>query len=197
MGLKDSISKLAKTAETKIVSGAKGVYGFAKNIYDKEKAKKEYLKLEKTKKDFLITEYNKEAKPFKIHYNNGAEKEVKCLYDLENKTLKVNHELDKSTISHFTDQKNQKYFIDNIDLNGDAFNCLFNEENLTLPLDKFTFTTKEPVATSLSTTINNVTNNTQVQNIKAKESIIGGTDNKLEIEKETKLGLHAHIHTDK
>lgn len=192
MGIKDWLLKTG----CDIKKGANFIGDKVKKGYDKVKTKIDFSKMEKEKQKYLINQFENSinTKDFKVFYKNGKNKDIKCIYDLENKILKTNIEIDALTIDYFEDTKHQRYFIENIDLNGDCFTCDYNGEILTLPLEKFLFIAKEPIKPVNNTIVNNYVDNSQTQNIKAKDSILGGTNNKIEKETKVDVGIHGHLH---
>ena len=100
-------------------------------------------------------------------------------------------EVDKEKIDYFEDAKHQKYYIQDIDLDGDIFSCQYNDEELSLPLEKIIFTTQKPV----TPTINNykIIDNSVHDNhsIKTKNSVINSDNSK--VETESKMGININL----
>ena len=186
MGIKDVFGKMG----TGLKKGASFLGGKIKEAYDKTKAKIEFDKLEKKKKEYIISEFEKQGKNFVIFFKDGKTKNIKCLYDFENKILKLNYEVDKEKIEYFEDLKHQKYYIQDIDLNGDVFTCEYEDEELSLPLEKVVFTTFQP---STSVVNNYITDNLIHDDhlIKTKNSNINS--NGATISNENNIGLHVHL----
>ena len=184
-----------KNVISKVGSGIKSGFTFVgdkcKQGYNSVKEKIRVDKLEREKREYLISKFEEKGKPFTLHLKNGKKVDLMCLYDYEAKTLKLNYEIDKKEIDYFEDTKHQIYYIQDIDLNGDIFTCKYNDEELSLPLEKVIFTTQKP----MSPTINNIniTDNSihDDHSIKTKNSNINSDNSK--IETESKLGLHINL----
>lgn len=187
MGIKDVLEKMG----TGFKKEASFLGDKIKESCDKTKAKIEFDKLEKKKKEYIISEFEKQGKNFTIFFKDGKTKNIKCLYNFENKILKLHYEIDKEKIEYFDDLKHQKYYIQDIDLNGDVFTCEYENEELSLPLEKVIFTTSKPSAPVVNNY--NITDNSihDDHSIKTKNSNINSSGSSISNEKN--IGLHTHL----
>lgn len=187
MGFKSFMNKVGEG----IKSGVAFVGDKCKQGYNGIKEKININKLEKEKREFLISQFEKSGKEFTLYFKDGKFKKLKCLYNYDEKTLKLNMEVDKEKIDYFEDAKHQKYYIQDIDLDGDIFSCQYNDEELSLPLEKIIFTTQKPV----TPTINNykIIDNSVHDNhsIKTKNSVINSDNSK--VETESKMGININL----
>ena len=67
----------------------------------------EHDKLEKKKKEYLIREFEKEAKEFVICFKDGKYKNIKGLYTSNEDCLMINYQIDKETVDCLKDNKHQ------------------------------------------------------------------------------------------
>lgn len=185
MGVKEKFEKFTSGVKT----GVKAIGNKFKEGFDKVKAKAEFNKLEKKKQAYIISEFEKQAHSFTIYFKNGKTKKVKSLYDFDNKILRIYDEINKEKVTCLKDIKNQEYFIQEIDLNGDCFKCEYEGEELTLPLEKIIFTNTKPVAPVINNYVDNSIHDDH--SIKTKNSNINSNGSSVDTKND--LGVHVHL----
>ena len=161
----------------------KGINGF-KSIKDGASAFIKDYQNQKDENNAINKAFEIESKKFVIHYSNGKTKNVFCIINEEEKTLKLREKIDIEKVSFFKDEIKQNYYIEHISLNPYTFEINFMDKVLKLELQVVYYKNEKDVPKEVhidkSININ-------------KSNISGAVGNGAQNKKETKLGIDFNL----
>lgn len=155
-----------------------------KNLKERASSFIQERKDKKEENEYIQDAFESKSKKFEINYKDGKKKNIFCLIDEDEKTLKLREKIDVDKVSSFRDEIKQYYYIDHISLNPFSFEVEFNEKLLKLDLQVVYYKNQKEMPQEI-----HIDKSIRIENSKVSGAVGEGAKNK----KETKLGIDFNI----